>query len=341
MAWSALIGAVGRRAIRLLLLGGLLAPPSLAAADSPAADMPRRFFTIAAGGSDSAAVDTAGALCRLLARLADEPTAGGQRPPRCALQPSGGGADSLAQLLDHRAAFALVPAPLAGQAHRGGQPDQVAHPDLRAVFALYAEPFNLVAGRETAITGLADLRGRRVGLGSAATIHHALATAVLAAAAIDVDDIGAALDLPPGRQVGALCGGEIDAFAFVIPAPSVAVARATDGCGARLIPLPAAVVARVTAAIPGTVATVIAPASYATTTQAVPTVGVVVLLATDAGADPDTVHALTRAVIQHLDEIRGQHPALAGLRPAQMIGDGVTLPLHPGALRYYREQGWL
>jgi hypothetical protein len=100
-------------------------------------------------------------------------------------------------------------------------------------------------------------------------------------------------------------------------------------------------VARVVGEMPGTAATVVARGTYATTSQPVPTIGVVVLMATTIDEDADTVYALTRAVMQHLAEIRGHHPALADLRPPSMIADGVTVPLHPGAIRYYRERGWL
>ncbi len=155
------------------------------------------------------------------------------------------------------------------------------------------------------------------------------------------EDLALATEMAPGRVASALCAGDIDAFGVVVGGPAVAVAQATDECGARLVPLAGEAVTAVAAAVPGTTPVVIRKGTFATTAGDVPSVGVVSLLATSADEDDDEVYALTRTVMEHLNEIRGYHPALAGLKPERMVRDGILLPLHPGALRYFRERGWL
>ena len=56
--------------------------------------------------------------------------------------------------------------------------------------------------------------------------------------------------------------------------------------------------------------------------------------------DSDRVYGLVRAVFTNLDRLRAMHPALAELEPRQMAALGLSAPLHPGAERYYVEQGW-
>jgi hypothetical protein len=46
-------------------------------------------------------------------------------------------------------------------------------------------------------------------------------------------------------------------------------------------------------------------------------------------------------VFENLDAFRSLHPAFANLDPAQMITNGLSAPLHPGAERYFKEQGWM
>jgi TRAP-type uncharacterized transport system substrate-binding protein len=50
---------------------------------------------------------------------------------------------------------------------------------------------------------------------------------------------------------------------------------------------------------------------------------------------------VTKAVFDNLDDFRAIHPALAHLDPAAMIKDGLSAPLHPGAIRYFKEKGWM
>ena len=54
----------------------------------------------------------------------------------------------------------------------------------------------------------------------------------------------------------------------------------------------------------------------------------------------DLVHDVARIVFENLDVLRSAHPALRDLDRAAML-QGLAAPLHPGAARYYREQGWL
>lgn len=65
-----------------------------------------------------------------------------------------------------------------------------------------------------------------------------------------------------------------------------------------------------------------------------------VLLVTGADVADDLVYDLVRLVFENLDVLKGAHPSFAVLDPAAML-QNLTASLHPGAARYYREQGWL
>ena len=65
-----------------------------------------------------------------------------------------------------------------------------------------------------------------------------------------------------------------------------------------------------------------------------------VLLVTSANVAENLVHDVVRTVFENLGSLREAHTALRGLDPSSMLDD-LTAPLHPGAARYYRDQGWL
>ena len=71
----------------------------------------------------------------------------------------------------------------------------------------------------------------------------------------------------------------------------------------------------------------------------VPTFGGRATLVTSASVDARMVAVIAKEVLSHLPELRTLHPALARLRPSQMVSDGLTAPLHPGAEQVYRQMG--
>jgi TRAP-type uncharacterized transport system substrate-binding protein len=50
---------------------------------------------------------------------------------------------------------------------------------------------------------------------------------------------------------------------------------------------------------------------------------------------------LVKAVFENFDDFKKLHPAFANLDPKNMIKDGMSAPLHPGAVKYYKEKGWM
>ena len=60
---------------------------------------------------------------------------------------------------------------------------------------------------------------------------------------------------------------------------------------------------------------------------------------TSADVSDELVYAVTKAVFENLDTFKEQHPAFANLDPKKMLTDGISAPLHPGAIKYYKEAG--
>ncbi len=64
-------------------------------------------------------------------------------------------------------------------------------------------------------------------------------------------------------------------------------------------------------------------------------------LVTSAKLPEETVYQLVKAVFENFDEFKKLHPAFANLEPEKMVKDGLSAPLHDGALKYYKEKGWM
>ena len=85
----------------------------------------------------------------------------------------------------------------------------------------------------------------------------------------------------------------------------------------------------------------IAGGLYPNNPQPTETYGVLATVVSSVKVPADSVYVVVKAVFDNFDEFKKLHPALAHLKPEQMIRDGLSAPLHEGALRYYREKGWI
>lgn len=88
-----------------------------------------------------------------------------------------------------------------------------------------------------------------------------------------------------------------------------------------------------TATIPG--------GMYRGNDEDVHTFGVGATIVTSADVSEDAVYAVVSAVFENFEDFKGLHPAFANLTPEEMIKDGLSAPLHPGAVKYYKEKGWM
>ncbi|WP_405631996.1 TAXI family TRAP transporter solute-binding subunit [Streptomyces sp. NBC_01174] len=211
---------------------------------------------------------------------------------------------------------------------------------LRGCVRLYDDYVQLVVPRDSGIREVADLRGKRVGVGQKGSGVLLVADRLMRAAGVDpaadITPVQAGIDTMPER----LADGRLDAFFWSGGLPTAAVQSLSEKFAIRLVPLEEALVTELQAVGGSTryYRSAVMPADaypQAQQGEAVPTVAVSNLLITTDRTDPLTTEAFTRTVIDSRDRIgREVHSAqLVDLRTAIYTD---PLPLHEGARRYYR-----
>ncbi|MEO5881947.1 MAG: TAXI family TRAP transporter solute-binding subunit, partial [Caldimonas sp.] len=80
---------------------------------------------------------------------------------------------------------------------------------------------------------------------------------------------------------------------------------------------------------------------YPNNPDATTTYGVLATVVTSSKAPAESVYQVVKAVFDNFEEFKKLHPALANLKPENMAKDGLSAPLHEGAVRYYKEKGWI
>ena len=126
---------------------------------------------------------------------------------------------------------------------------------------------------------------------------------------------------------------------FFSKKPNAGVAQSTDGCGASIINLNTDAVKKLVSDNPFYAFATIPKGTYKTSKKDVTTFGVMASFVTSADVSDDLVYAVVKAVFENLDDFKKQHPAFGFLEKKNMIKDGLSAPLHPGAIKYYKEAG--
>lgn len=213
--------------------------------------------------------------------------------------------------------------------------------DLRMIANLYPESIHLVVKKGSGIKGVADLKGKRVALdepGSGTLIN---ARMVLAAYGVKESDIRPEY-IKPNQAGDKLKDGALDAFFFVGGAPAGAIAElASGGAGIELVPLTGAPAEQLRKANPYFAVDTIAAGTYKDV-QAVQTLAVGAQMVTSAKVDAETVYQITKGMYSDATQkaLQAGH-AKGKFITLQNAVQGVGIPYHPGAERFYKEAGLL
>ncbi|MGA1845618.1 TAXI family TRAP transporter solute-binding subunit [Deferribacter abyssi] len=211
---------------------------------------------------------------------------------------------------------------------------------LRSVFSIHPESITLIARADAGINSPSDLKGKRVNIGNPGSGQLQNSKDVLAAFGLTVNDIKAeyakAVEAP-----GLLQDERIDAFFYTVGHPNGNIKEATSGrIKVKLVPITGEGAEKLVTKYPYYAKSIIPVKFYpnAVNKEDVPSVGVKATFVTSKNVDAKIVYAITKEVFDNLDKFKKLHPAYSVLTKENML-QGLTAPIHKGALKYYKEAG--
>jgi len=319
--------------ISKLKLAGAALVASMAFTGGASAD---QFVSIGTGGVTGVYYPTGGAICRLVNKTRKE------HGVRCAVESTGGSVYNINTIKAGELEFGVAQSDWQYHAYHGTSKfADNPFPEIRAVFSVHPEPFTLIVRGDSGITSFEGIRGKRVNVGNPGSGQRATMEVVMDAYGIGMDDLALATEYKGSEMAKQLCDGNIDAMIYTIGHPAAAIKEATTTCDARLISVTGAPVDKLVADNPFYRVATIPGGMYKGTDNDVTTFGVGATFVTSANVPEDVVYIVAKSVMENIDDFRGLHPAFANLDPAQMVKDGLSAPLHDGAVRAYKELGLL
>ncbi len=320
----------------LALVLAVVAAVGTGGSNAPADAAKKPFVAIGGGSVTGIYYQVAVGVCRLVKEQL------GSQGYTCSGQMALGSVTNIKAMSQGWHHFAVAQSDINWQAYNGkgkwkGRP----YEGLRSVFSIHAETVMLVARADAGIRSVNDLRGKRVNIGDPGSGFRKNAVDVLRIYGMedwwnDISD----RELVVGEAVRALRRGKIDAFFYTVGNPwgaGIELARHTK---IRMIPIDAPGIKKLVADRPYYVATAIPGGIYKGVGKAVPTYGVKATFVTSEEVSEKIVYDIVKTVFDNLDRFRMMHPAFATLQPQDML-QALSAPLHPGAVRYYKEKGWM
>ena len=303
---------------------------------SPAAFAQQKFVTIGTGGVTGVYYAAGGAICRLMNK--DKAKHG----MRCSVESTGGSVYNVNTIKAGELDFGVAQSDVAYNAMKGeNQFKGAPFADLRSVFSIHPEPLVVLARKDANIVSLADFKGKRFNIGNPGSGQRATMEGLLAEMKMKLSDFSLVSEMKADEHGPALCDNKIDGFAYVVGNPSANIQDPTTTCGAQLVNIIGPAVDKLVKTYPYYAAVTIPGGMYAANPNPTNTYGVVAAFVSSSKVPNEVVYTMVKSVFENLDDFKKLHPAFAHLDPKEMIKNGLSAPLHDGAVKYYKEKGWM
>ncbi|MDY4280535.1 TAXI family TRAP transporter solute-binding subunit [[Pasteurella] aerogenes] len=318
-----------KKLFKLSLIAGI-------AATSFAVQAEDQFVTIGTGGQTGVYYVVGQSICQLVNRDTAKTNI------KCNAPSTGASVANLNSIAAHQMEMGIAQSDWQYHAYNGSSSFEGKKNDkLRAVFSLHPEPFTLMARDDANIQSFDDLKGKRVNVGDPGSGTRATMNVILAAKGWTDKEFKVASELKPAEMASVMCDNNLDAITYNVGHPNGALKEAAASCNTHLVPITGPEIDKLVADNPYYAKATIPGGLYKGTDNPVETFGVYATLVTSADVDADRVYAVVKAVFDNFDRFKRLHPAFEHLKEDEMIKNALSAPLHEGAIRYYKERGWL
>ncbi len=312
---------------------------------------PESFLTIGTGSITGVYYPTGGAIAHFVNNTiferanpdvgpdvpADDPSRIIKYKVQIGAESSKGSVYNINAIMDGGFEFGIVQSDRQFQAVEGlaeweGNPQKT----LRAIFSIHPESVTLVTAVDAGIKSIADLKDKKVNIGNVGSGQRQNAIDALTAVGINYEKDLTAFSMEANACANLLQKGEIDAFFYTVGHPNGAVAEAVSGTRKAVI-VPITGIDSLLKKYPYYAKAYIPTELYGAS-GIVNTFGVKATFVTSASTPAEMVYNIVKAIFDNFEAFKTMHPAYSVLTKEDML-EGLSAPLHPGAVKYYKEVG--
>ncbi|MEA3358744.1 MAG: TAXI family TRAP transporter solute-binding subunit [Thermodesulfobacteriota bacterium] len=295
------------------------------------------FLTMGTGGIAGTYYPFGGIVCSLITKqLKDTDLA-----VSAAAQSTGGSVDNINLMMRGQTELALAQNDVAYMAYNGvihkaykGKP----YKKIRAIANLYPEVIHIVAMASSGINSVQDLKGKRVCVGDLGSGVEVSARDVVAAAGMTYKDFSKTEHIGIPETVAHMKDGQLDAFFMTSRVPVPGIQDLASMKAIKLVTLGDDVLAKMQKGKPWYARTVIPAGSYKGVNKDVDAVAIMCMLCTTSNISEELAYNISKAIFENIDFLSKAHAAGKFVSFKNALS-GITIPLHKGAVKYYKEKG--
>ncbi len=325
-----------RLSVKTIATVAALATVGLGFAVTGSSAQEQQFISIGTGGVTGVYYPTGGAICRLVNKTRKETGI------RCSAESTGGSIYNINTIRAGELEFGVAQSDWQYHAYNGTSKFEKQGPfkKLRAVFSVHAEPVTVIARDDSGIMNISDVKGKRMNIGNPGSGTRGTWEVLEAALGWKRSDLKLAAEMKSAETGAAVCDGKIDAYFWLVGHPSALTQESLASCASHLVDVTGPAIDKLIADNSYYRKATI-PAGMYNNKKDITTFGVGATFVTSSDVPDLVVYTVVKSVFENFDQFKKLHPAFANLKPAEMIKDGLSAPLHPGAIKYYKEKGWM
>ncbi len=296
----------------------------------------RTFVTIGTGGVTGVYYPTGGAISRIINKKYDT------YKIKATVESTGGSVYNINAVLNGELQFGVAQSDRQYQAIHGEKDWKEIGPrkDLRSVFSIHPESITLIASVNSGIKNIKDLRGKRVNVGNPGSGQLGNSLDAIQAFGMTENDMNAE-HLKAVEAPGKIQDERLDAFFYTVGHPNGNIKEATSGrIKVSIIAIEGPELDALLKKYPYYAKSVVPAKLYPNSVNNgdIPSFGVKATFVTSINVDEAIVYAITKEIFDNFEDFKKLHPAYTVLTKKNML-QGLSAPLHPGAVRYYEEAG--
>ncbi len=274
-----------------------------------------------------------GVICRLLNRHKE------LHKIHCSLESTGGSIYNLKELSKGNFDLVFAQSDWQHHAYNGTSAFEKLGPnsDLRAVFALEADPLAIITRRDSDIRNFNDLADRRVSFGYTRSLQHRIINDLLSAKEWTTKNFKEVRPMSDIKQITQLCESKIEAASLLASSLNDYLSDLPADCELKIVPIEGEEVGKVIDSKPYYRRGRILKGMHLDSEADVASFGLGATFVASEQTSPKAIYHVVKEVVENFHDFKSLHPSLADLDKKELAHAGISIPLHPGAVRYYKE----
>ena len=293
------------------------------------------FITIGTSGVEGTYYPTGSAVCKLvnIYRV--------RTKIRCSVQSTAGSVYNVKTVQQRELDFAIAQSnviynALSGSAEFKKKPFK----KLKSIMAIYPELLTLITRKNSSINQLLDIKGKRINFLNTNKENESTTNTLMKEYRIKVSELKISDAFELNEMSDALKQNKLDGYFYMVDHPTANIKDVTNAVDVKIVPLKGIKINNLIKKYPYYTKAKIPGDMYLGNEEDIPTFGVKAVLFTHADVSEKKVYTIVKAVLENFDIFKKLHPAFSHITKESFL-DGLSSPLHKGALKYYKEVGFL